>query len=306
MKFFIFFLSLFFSLSSYALDNDCKTNVFKEIPHLTKMVESYPFRIWYADSGIHALEASADNRISSKPENIINDLLLQLHSADKYFSENLGLEPPLSSERFGQAKFIDVYLLSMKAGMGIAFDEPIIEKATKNSEPLDCGIKFHLNKKIKPSYNLTPAHELFHLYQYANSMFKTRWYLEGMANWIGEPFLGLVSKNINTAVEDVSCGDVYAESYSAIRYWRYLAKRKKSADVLAGEELLNIFYSDGRPVFKVNTFKHGSIIKDIFEKLKEVSVQSSNDMNMSLYKWPEKLQRSNVFDSSICNAVESI
>lgn len=164
-------------MNSYALDNHCKTNVFKEILHLTKMVESYPFRIWYAESGVHALEAGTDDRISSKPKNIINDLLLQLHSADKYFSENLGLEPPLSSKRFNQAEFIDVYLLSMKAGMGIAFDEPIIEKATRNSEPLACGIKMHLNKDIKPSYNLTPAHELFHLYQYANSMFKTRWYL---------------------------------------------------------------------------------------------------------------------------------
>jgi hypothetical protein len=273
--------------------------VFKEISHLTKTVESYPFRIWYAESGVHALEEDADGRI-------INDLLLQLHSADKYFSENLGLEPPLSSKRFNQAKFIDVYLLSMKAGMGVAFDEPVIEKATKNSGPLACGIKIHLNKDIKPSYNLTPAHELFHLYQYANSMFKTRWYLEGMANWIGEPFLGVVSKDKNTIVEEVSCSDVYSESYSAIRYWRDLAKRKQSSDVFAGEKLLNTFYSDGRPVFKKNTFKHGMIIKDIFEKLKEVSIQSSNDMNMSLYKWPEKLQRSNVFDSTMCNAIENI
>jgi len=42
--------------------------------------------------------------------------------------------------------------------------------------------------RLDPTNNSTPAHELFHLYQYGYALFKQRWYLEGMAKWMETVF----------------------------------------------------------------------------------------------------------------------
>lgn len=102
---------------------------------------------------------------------VINDLLLQLHSADKYYSQDMGLTPPLAQQRYQQAEFIDVYVVAMEKGNGLAFDEVVANKSSQQAEPYSCGIKMRINSTLQPSRNVTPAHELFHLYQYANSMF---------------------------------------------------------------------------------------------------------------------------------------
>lgn len=302
---FIFSLVLYFIKYSTNEDGGCKELVFKELVDLPHMIESYPFRVWYATEGSNALKSLAINSSVNDNPIVINDLILQLHTADKYFSEVLKLTHPLSKQRYNKAEFIDVHVVDMKRASGIAFDEVIAEKSSLSADPFSCGVKIRINKKLNPSKNITPAHELFHIYQYSNSMFKSSWYLEGMTRWVEQAFVG-PKKRDRTAIIPSSCSDVYKESYSASRYWQDLAKRKNAKDVFISQDLLVLKYSNGQPVFKNSVFKHGSIIKDIFGKLEAESLKVSKKIDLSSYKWPERIQRSSRFDSNICKAVESI
>lgn len=84
---------------------------------------------------------------------------------------------------------------------------------------------------------------------------------------------------------------VYLENYSASRYWQGLARIKKADDVFLPQEYLELRYTNGQPVFKT---------------LEKESLQLSDKINLPAYQWPEKIQRSAMFNENICRAVESI
>lgn len=286
-------LFAFFSTIAVAEDGGCKALVFKELNHLPHTVESYPFRVWYATKGKNAVKNAA----------VIDDLLLQLHTADKYFYQELKLTPPLLQPRYKQAEWIDVYMVEMKRGNGLAFDEVIDEKSSKGADGYSCGIKMHINSNLLPSRNITPAHELFHLYQYSNSMFKVSWYLEGMARWVEQAFRGVSARDTEREVPN-SCATVYDESYSAARYWQDLAQRHQAENIIISQDYLDLSYSDGSPVFKTDTFKNGAVVQSIFDSLLKESHRVSVENDLPLYRWPEKTQRSAQFNDDICNVVE--
>lgn len=296
---------LVFSTFTVAEDGGCKTLVFKELNHLPHKVESYPFRVWYATEGKNALKTQAVAPTGNDMPVVINDLLLQLHSADKYYSQKLGLTLPLLQQRYKQAEFIDVYLVAMDKGNGLAFDEVIANKNSRQAEQYSCGIKMQINSALQPSRNVTPAHELFHLYQYANSMFKARWYLEGMTRWVEQAFRGVSARELK-AVTPKNCTDVYDESYTASRYWQDLAHRLQADDLVLSQDELELSYSDGRPIFQTDIFKNGAAVQKIFSALEQESAYQAEKSNLHQYRWPEKLQRSHQFNKDICQAVESI
>lgn len=283
----------------------CKELVFKQLVNLSHKVESYPFRVWYATEGENAIKDHAVGVSKNKQPVFIDDLLVQLHAADAYYSKQLGLQPPLSKQRYKKAKFVDVYIVNMSRGNGLAFDEVIAGKSSQRAESHSCGIKMHISSALQPSRNITPAHELFHLYQYANSMFKARWYLEGMTRWVEQAFRGVSPQDLS-AVAPNSCAGVYNESYSASRYWQDLAKRKNADNIVLSQDYLQLKYSNGTPVFKQAIFKHGAIISDLFKVLESESIERSEEIGYSRYRWPEKIQRSADFNEYICDAVESI
>lgn len=283
----------------------CKELVFKQLEHLPHKVESYPFRVWYATEGENAIKDQAVAVSKNQQPVFIDDLLVQLHAADAYYSKQLGLQPPLSKQRYKKAKFVDVYIVNMSRGNGVAFDEVIASKPHRGEPSYSCGVKFHVNKNIDPKRNVTPAHELFHMYQSANSMFKARWYLEGMARWVEQAFRGVSPRDLAADAPN-SCVDVYNESYSASRYWQDLAKRKNADDIVLSQDYLQLKYSNETPVFKQATFKHGAIISDLFQVLESESIERSKEIGYSKYRWPEKVQRSADFNEYICDAVESI
>lgn len=289
----LFFISSFLSPTSIAKDGGCKELVFKELNYLPQMKVSYPFRIWYAVEGRNAIANS---------EVMIDDLLLQLHTADSYYSKELKLTPPLEQPRYKQAEYIDVYLVDMKRGNGLAFDEIVAEKATKKIKPHSCGLKIHINSQLQPSKNITPAHELFHLYQYANSMFKARWYLEGMARWVEQAFRGVRKNELNADILE-KCADVHNESYTASRYWRNLAAKKQAKDIVISEDYLGLRYADNSPVFKTAIFQNGAAVKSIFDALEVESAIQAKNNHLQRYRWPEKTQRSDQFNADICEMV---
>lgn len=304
-RIFFSFYFCFFSTLAVANEGDggCKALVFDQLNYLPHQVESYPFRVWYATEGKNALSNVEYGEGKNTVPTVIEDLLLQLHSADRYFSQELGLTPPLLQQRYRQAEFIDVHLVAMEKGNGLAFDEVIAEKSSKDAESHSCGIKIHINSTLQPSRNITPAHELFHLYQYANTMFKTRWYLEGMARWTEQAFRGVSANEVKKSIPG-SCTEVLNESYGAERYWRNLAARLGSDDIVLEPEYRSLRYSDGSAVFNTSVFKNGAAVKEIFDRLAVKSHQVALEQNLPQYLWPEAVQRSSQFDVQICEMLD--
>lgn len=304
-RIFFSFCLCFFSTLVPAKEGDggCKALVFDQLNYLPRQVESYPFRVWYATEGKNVLSNVEYGEDKNTVPTVIEDLLLQLHSADRYFSQELGLTPPLLKQRYRQAEFIDVYLVAMEKGNGLAFDEVRALKRSKEAESHSCAIKIHINSALQPSRNITPAHELFHLYQYANTMFKTRWYLEGMARWTEQAFRGISVNEVKKPIPG-SCTEVLNESYGAERYWRDLAAKLGGDDIVLEPEYRSLHYADGSAVFNTSVFKNGAAVKAIFDLLADKSHQVSLEQGLHKYQWPETLQRSPQFDFQICELLD--
>ncbi len=112
---------------------------------------------------------------------------MQLQAAKYLYSHVLGLRFPLQQKIYAQARQINVYVLQLPKGNGLAFDR-VAAETMNDGRQLPCGLKFVLNAALEPARNITPAHEFFHLYQYGYAVFKQTWYLEGMARWMENSF----------------------------------------------------------------------------------------------------------------------
>jgi hypothetical protein len=161
----------------------CKRMVFDRLKGLNHSLSVDEFRISYATEGPDAVTDLSDANRNGMPD-VIDDLATQLTTARVVYSDVLGLQHPLKRPRYRLATAVNVFVVKMERGNGLAFDEVVDETTRKGTPGLGCSIKIFVNSNLRPSKNISPAHELFHLYQYAYTMFKTRWYLEGMARWV--------------------------------------------------------------------------------------------------------------------------
>ena len=76
-----------------------------------------------------------------------------------------------------------------------------------------------------PTRNLSPAHELFHVFQNGYSQFKNAWYYEGMARW-SEDLLRAGAGRVGTLPVDAGALDgLFKQSYEASRFWQALVMR---------------------------------------------------------------------------------
>gem|GEM_PF-4451880 len=147
-------------------------------------------RVFYHTDGRHAVDPADANR-NGLPDQV-EDAMTQIEAAQALFIEVLGFPDPFQSERFREARFLDVHFLERDRvrGNGVAFDE--LQRFRRPQDPPDTpSLCFNLATSVQASKNLSPAHEYFHLIQYGATHFKNRWYLEGLARW-SERGLGLV------------------------------------------------------------------------------------------------------------------
>ncbi len=257
------------------------------------------FIIRYSLEGSHALVDKADRNGTGVPDNI-EDLAIQLIAADQYYREGLGLRSPLQQARYRDAEKITVLVKMMPKAHGLAFDEP-----HRLDGAADCGLTIIVHAGLQFDHNVTPAHELFHLYQYGYAMFKTRWYLEGMARWVEGAFkkgrLQMAQKGLKPACEAVT-----GESYKAARFWQ------AGASAYAADEgkavyapVSNNHYGNGARIVQPKAYQ-GSYIRSVLEALTMLSAEISAGHEMEIYLWPEIVQHSHQFDAAICKAIEKL
>jgi len=261
---------------------------------LDKTLAVDEFRIHYATKGRDALTHQADGNRNGRPD-AIEDLAAQLTAARDYYV-SLGLKPPLSQKRYRQAQSINVLVRRLPTGNGLAFDE-----TTRDASNSGCALAMVVGADIQFDRNVTAAHELFHLFQYGYAMFKSAWYLEGMARWMEGAFTGRGTSGSASAPSAARCTDVLGDSYSASRFWRSTTQTKASP---LPSRLRSTTYSDGRAVVGNPAFAAGAV-RPMLEALQRLSTEVSIRNSVPPHEWPESLQKSNRFDKDICQAIEN-
>lgn len=138
-----------------------------------------PFRIFYSLQGKNQLHDKTDNNHNNVPD-IIESFMEQLKKAEEVLQTKRGLKHPLKSRRYkDKVQYIDIHMLDLEEKHGSAGDAMIryhYHIIDDNAISLSIALSTRLNSR-----NLSPTHELIHLYQNGYSMIKTRWYTEGVA-----------------------------------------------------------------------------------------------------------------------------
>lgn len=229
----------------------------------------------------------------------LDDLEVQLAAADVLYREVLGLTPPLLMPRYQRANFIMVMLSADQTRGGQAYDEVV------NSPVLpDCHIRMALGGQVNAARNLTPAHELFHLYQNAHMMFKQGWVHEGLARWSESLLSGDIQEGPPLPASVEALERVMQESYGAVAFWqRLFYLLDPHGDISIPGLLQDKRYDDGRQVVAVTKFYGSEFLPLLFSSLNEAGVALAIQEQWSVYGWAEAEQRSLIYNHVILSAV---
>ena len=194
---------------------------------LDQRVTSVDFSIYYTLEGEHAFapDVPAGKQRETVAAARLSALIEQLNQANRFFREILGLRPPFSSERYAAGHGIDIHIIKLDGKSGSTGDE--LQRLDYRHFPQRSGVlTIALSNKWRPT-SLTPAHELFHAYQYSYTFFKNAWFLEGLARASESFFLPPLAKPATTALPQSldELDGLLARSYTASHFWRHLVER---------------------------------------------------------------------------------
>ncbi|STR54761.1 peptidase [Klebsiella oxytoca] len=94
--------------------------------HLEKAHVVDEFHIYYSLQGKDALQYPQDSTGDGVPD-VVKDIASQLQAAKYLYTSLLGLRPPLQQKIYTQARQINIYLLTLPKGHGLAFDRVAAE-----------------------------------------------------------------------------------------------------------------------------------------------------------------------------------
>lgn len=228
-----------------------------------------------------------------------DDLQLQLAAADVLYRDVLGLTPPLLMPRYQRARFIMVILRTDQTRGGQAYDEVVRSAASP-----DCHIRMALGGQVIAERNLTPAHELFHLYQNAHMMFKQAWVHEGLARWSETLLRGDVQEGSPLPANVEALERVMQESYGAAPFWqRLFYLLDPQGDISIPDALRDKRYHDGSQVVAVTEFYGSAFLPLLFSSLNEAGEALATQEQWPVYGWAEAEQRSLRHNEAILSAV---
>lgn len=259
------------------------------------------FLLHYALEGSNELSDPRDANSNGVPD-IVEDTGLQLQVMHELLM-HFGFRNPLMLDRYaGQgAKVVHVRFVDMK-GNGTAMDEP----RTPRGQP--CGLLINLSTKLSLG-NLTPAHEYFHLLQYAYAPYKRSWYLEGMARW-SETLLGRDASfgGSTNKTRKAQPAEVFEMSYDAYSsYWQAFAQDSRlPPEHDLPKKIEQVRYTNGDPVLKDNRIYGVDRIKIALEALREQGLIDSKRLGLDPAAWPEPVQRDPVHDEVIWNVLQRL
>ncbi|WP_301099223.1 hypothetical protein [Otariodibacter sp.] len=257
---------------------------------------SFKFSVEGEDAGLEENELSFINK-----DNLIN-VHSQLTVANQLFQNVLMLEDPLSSQRYDKAKFINITIEYSDKIFGTAYDEVV----TNNELGLsNCFIGMKISNKVNAIKNVTPAHELFHLYQNSAMMFKQSWLSEGTARW-SESLIkeGTGEEEVLPETKEELL-EVMDSSYGASKFWTRLFRLIDQNDTFTvPNDLDTITYSNNKSVLQDNRAYGTRFIKVLFDELNFESNHVSKLKGWDRYGWKEKDQKDPKLNPYIWRAVK--
>lgn len=176
-----------------------------------------PFRIFYSLRGEHKLHQQQDHDQNDIPD-LIDEIIDQLKNAHIILSQQRGLTSPLLNKRYiSKAKYIDIHMLHIDHN-GLAGDAIVNYNysSIQNKYP---SLSMSLSTKLSPT-NLTPTHELIHLYQNGYSMIKTRWYTEGLARLLEDLSDTRKQKSIPLPATENELRQLFKKTYDNYRFFK--------------------------------------------------------------------------------------
>lgn len=264
------------------------------------------FRIVYALAGPHALADQRDLNGNGIPDKV-EDVATQLVAGRHLFSDLMGFVAPLKQPRYAQATSIDVFLLKLEKGNGLAYDEVRNYRLGFDGATGQCALRIDLlNSHV--NQNVTPVHELSHLYQYGYTMFKPRWFLEGTARW-AEYALRLGSgpqKPLPLSSASLQ-EQVFGTTYAASNFWNRLALLLDPAGRMKlPAAVAHLAYVDGGQVVHDDELHGAAFMKAVFESLASLDRDIGAQRGWPAYQWKEADQRSAQFDADIFGSIQSV
>lgn len=251
-----------------------------------------------------SIEEKIDKGLS---KSFINDDYLldtynQLYVANQIFTNVLKLSFPLNTDRYKKAKFINITLEESDKVYGIAYDEVV---ANKHSDISDCFVGMKISSKVDPKHNVTPSHELFHIYQNSVMMFKQSWLTEGLARWSESLFKSGMSDETPLPQNREQLLEVFDSSYAASKFWTRLFKLvDEESEFKIPSHLNTITYTDGSPIIKDNKAYGVKFIPILFDELSVESKNVSDEKVWEQYAWKEKDQKSSDLNPYIWVAIK--
>lgn len=257
------------------------------------------FRIYYSLQGHDALPDARDRNDNSVPDRIEN-IALQLTTARDLYTEVLKLRHPLESPRYkGKAKFIDVHVGTLpfspggNAGNGSAGDAVVNYFRPSDSEEGVDVLTIDIRGTLATD-NLTPAHELFHLFQNGYSMFKASWYTEGTARWAEFTLREGAGKPTGVPQTREQLDQLFGKKYAAVGFWLSLAHAADPAGELPiPQRLRDVHYiGSDKPVIADTNFHGAALLKHLLEALAAADDRATDELNLKPFAWKEAQQRS--------------
>lgn len=201
---------------------------------LDRRLASADFQIFYTLEGDGAFPwGSPEAERASQAIIYLDALLVQLRKADAAYRDELGLRAPLTGPRYAAARSIDIHILPLADKTGSTGDE-IHTFRYRHFAPSPAALTIALSNRWQPA-SLTPAHELFHAYQYGYTYFKTPWFLEGMARASEGLFRDTPFRQAPLPRNPQALDDLMQSSYRAETLWTrlmYLCGKKILKPVL--------------------------------------------------------------------------
>lgn len=272
-------------------EQQCRILDNKKLQQLDQLYRVDLFRIFYTAHGAHRLEMANDLNGNQIPDSV-EDVGQQLFMARRLFEEVFHLRNPLQQPRYALAKQIDIFLLPMEKGNGVAYDESANYRLPVDRMAATCSLRIDLKESLERS-NPSPAHELFHLYQYGYTLFKVGWFLEGMARWSEAPFQkgkGTVGGTLPANVSEIN--RLFTETYGAGRFWSVLARLLEPNGTVLSAELYGARYLNGAPIFLQDRVYGVQFMKDLLEELDRQDDLVSARLGFQTLFWKESDQRS--------------
>lgn len=268
-------------------------------------------RFFYTAAGPHAVDKT-DANANGVPDQV-EDIATQAQAARLLFIQGLGFPDPFLGERFRNARFLDVHLISKEVlkSNGVAYDE--IQRFKKAGDPPETGsLCFNVATSVFAPRNLTPAHEFFHIIQNGACFFKNAWYAEGTARW-SEKALGLGGSGPGLQGRWPPPPDFWKQADSlsynaAVQFWDPLARHTDPKGELPPDKVpqavKEMKYVNGEPVLKDLKLHGWETIRDILNKLGAADAQAARERRLD--RWSEEEQRSPENTRHIRKVIEDV